>query len=344
MFGVRRFDRVHYLDSGGCAEPPGFVVSVAKSRQLSLERTGCERVLRRQLRRCLPGAVILAGGSGPSRTPGPGFAAELCKSLKSDLFTAAVPVVIVLSDATGPGEQRERTQQNGAIRGLEAGADEVLAASLPEREKHLRLERALERAERDAGIHPLTGLPGSAATDRCLTSKIAAGKSFALCYADLDYFKEFNDRYGYEEGDRAIVLLSIILRDVVRALAPASFVGHIGGDDFVFVVPPEKAARCCDEITRVFDQLAPYQYDSSDRRAGGFLAAGRRGEGQRVPLMRLSIGVASGPPGTFPRPTQAIGLAAKMKRQAKAVPRTAWVSNNCRPVPSPGGHQSKRLP
>ena len=70
----------------------------------------------------------------------------------------------------------------------------------------------------------------------------AAGTSqeFAVCYADLDHFKEFNDRYSYYDGDRVIYLLSRILHDVVKGLlAPAGFVGHIGGDDFIFIIPAD---------------------------------------------------------------------------------------------------------
>ena len=59
---------------------------------------------------------------------------------------------------------------------------------------------------------------------------------FAVCYADLDHFKEFNDRYSYYDGDRVIYILSRVLHDVVRGLLGSDgFVGHIGGDDFIFV-------------------------------------------------------------------------------------------------------------
>ena len=47
------------------------------------------------------------------------------------------------------------------------------------------------------------------------------GQEFAVCYADLDHFKEFNDRYSYYDGDRVIYLLSRILHDVVKGLLGA---------------------------------------------------------------------------------------------------------------------------
>ena len=75
-----------------------------------------------------------------------------------------------------------------------------------------------------------------------------------MCYADLDHFKEFNDRYSYYEGDRVIRILAKILHDVVKGLCGEDgFVGHIGGDDFIFVVPTQRWARPVREIVNVFD-------------------------------------------------------------------------------------------
>src|SRR5881394_1304966 len=68
--------------------------------------------------------------------------------------------------------------------------------------------------------------------------RLTAGDQFAMCYADLDHFKEFNDRYSYYDGDRVIRILAKILHDVVKGMCrEEGFVGHIGGDDFIFVIP-----------------------------------------------------------------------------------------------------------
>ena len=67
---------------------------------------------------------------------------------------------------------------------------------------------------------------------------------FATCYADLDHFKEFNDRYSYYEGDRVIRILAKILHDVVKGMCHEDgFVGHIGGDDFIFIIPMAAVER-----------------------------------------------------------------------------------------------------
>src|SRR3546814_12436194 len=57
---------------------------------------------------------------------------------------------------------------------------------------------------RDVSVHPTTRLPGTAQIERDMAERMRRGQMFAVCYADLDHFKEFNDRYGYNEGDREI--------------------------------------------------------------------------------------------------------------------------------------------
>lgn len=54
--------------------------------------------------------------------------------------------------------------------------------------------------------NPLTQLPGNVPINEHLEFLMEAGEPFAVCYADLDHFKPFNDLYGYRHGDEAIQL------------------------------------------------------------------------------------------------------------------------------------------
>ena len=81
-------------------------------------------------------------------------------------------------------------------------------------------------------------LPGTIDIEAEITRRLHQDAPFAVCYADLDHFKEFNDRYSYYDGDRVIRILAKILHDVVKGMcAEQGFVGHIGGDDFIFIIP-----------------------------------------------------------------------------------------------------------
>jgi GGDEF domain-containing protein len=160
---------------------------------------------------------------------------------------------------------------------------------------------------------------------------------FAVCYADLDHFKEYNDRYSYYEGDRVIRVLARILHDVVKGLCgEQGFVGHIGGDDFIFIVPASAVPEVCGEIVEVFDLLVPVQYSESDRRAGYFFGKDRRGQLHRVPLMTLSIGVVTNERRPFTTASQVSELATEMKAYAKTLTGSVFAVDR-RHLPTPAG-------
>lgn len=248
-------------------------------------------------------------------TAGADGSLQLCKVLKSDAFSGIVPVILNVP----PG------RSDLVIAGLEVGADEVLMEDAVDQERMLRMRMILTRADRDVSVHPTTRLPGTPQIERDITERIRREDIFAVCYADLDHFKEFNDRYGYNEGDGVIKLLSRILRDLVRGHSPGDgFVGHIGGDDFIFVVPIDKMRVICEEIIELFDELIPYQYTEEDRRAGYFLGRDRRGNILWVPLMTLSIGVVTNQQRSFEHTARVSELATEMKSFAKKLPGSVY--------------------
>jgi GGDEF domain-containing protein len=249
-------------------------------------------------------------------------AIEACRVLKADAYTAVIPVIF-LSDA----------DRKASLEAMEAGADEVLTPDMSPEEQAMRLKVTVTSADRDLSVHPSTRLPGTAQIERDITDRIRTGDLFAVCYADLDYFKEFNDRYGYRMGDRVIRLLSLILKDVVKSHAPDGFIGHIGGDDFIFTVPLEHMQVCCEEVLEVFDELIPYQYTEEDRKAGYFLGTDRRGIVHRIPLMTLSIGVVTNEYRKFTHTARVSEIATEMKAYAKTLPGSVYAVDRRRDAP-----------
>jgi diguanylate cyclase (GGDEF)-like protein len=232
------------------------------------------------------------------------------RRLKSDSYTGVVPSVAVTANTAG-----------AFAAGFEAGADEVLRDGLPAPEIEIRLAAVLRRSDRDLYVHPSTRLPGAVEIEADIARRLESGGLFAACYADLDHFKEFNDRYSYYEGDRVIRILAQILHDVVKGQCHEDgFVGHIGGDDFIFMVPLSDVNEVCEEIVSIFDMLIPYQYSEQDRRAGYFFGKDRRGQLHRVPLMTVSIGVVTNERRRFSHAAQVSALATEMKSYAKTLP------------------------
>ena len=293
----------------GRESPSRLVTDFATEKELVLDVVQTPEEVHAIMNRTFPACLVLDAEAeiGP--------VLELCREVKGESFTAIVPVVVLT-----PPDRPELAADS-----LAAGADDVIVTSVSEREKLLRLELVMHRAERDVSVHPTTRLPGTVQIERDIGMRIASGRDFAVCYADLDSFKEFNDRYGYNHGDFVILLLSKILRDVVRGLAPGGFAGHIGGDDFIFNVWTDHLETVCDEIIHLFDELAPYQYTEEDRRAGYFLGKDRRGSIHRVPLMTLSIGVVTSQGREFTHTARVSELSAEMKSYAKTLLGSVYV-------------------
>jgi GGDEF domain-containing protein len=232
-----------------------------------------------------------------------------CARMKRDSFTGVVPAVILANSSS-----------EDLSAAFDAGADEVISDGAPEDQSRRRLESLLARSERDLGVHPSTRLPGAGAIEAEITRRLTGTDKFAVCYADLDHFKEYNDRYSYYEGDRVIRILAKLLHDVVKGICgEAGFIGHIGGDDFIFIIPVDAITETCEEITSTFDLLVPYQYSEHDRRAGYFFGKDRRGVLDRVPLMTLSIGVVTNAQRGVTEAAQISRLATEMKSYAKTL-------------------------
>jgi diguanylate cyclase (GGDEF)-like protein len=284
--------------------PPWVARAIARAG-LAAGVTDAVAVIVDEVRRGRPGLLVF-----DARGELADVVREAVVALKDNAYTAVVPCVVVV-DAAGPAVT--------AL--LDAGADEAIPATGDADEAVARVAAAVRRSERDLAAQPTTRLPASVAIEREIERRIALDLPFAACYADLDHFKEFNDRYGYHEGDRVIRMVARILHDAAVGCAGRdAFVGHVGGDDFMLVLPLDRAAEVCELALEIFDAFVPYQYSDADRRAGYYFGKDRRGQLHRVPLMSLSIGVATTERRRFRSAAEVSKLASEMKSFAKAKP------------------------
>ena len=298
---MRTRQTILFFSPAGCSVPD-FLKRWMDGKGFSVVQVKDAALIEQLVLRSLPALVVIdADGSGPAGL-------ELCARLKGDSYSAIIPLAAVASRHT-----------TDAVKGwFAAGADEVITPLFEPAEQASRLEVMMSRTARDVAVNPSTRLPGTTEIDREIRRRMDRGELFAVCYADLDHFKEFNDRYSYHDGDRVIYILSRILHDVVKGMVSGDgFVGHIGGDDFIVIIPFGAIQAVCAEILDVFDTLIPYQYNEQDRRAGYYFGKDRRGQLHRVPLMTLSIGIVTNQHRRFTHPAQVSELATEMKSYAK---------------------------
>ncbi len=151
---------------------------------------------------------------------------------------------------------------------------------------------AQAQVEMAKGANPLTGLPGNVALEQEIESRMARHDPTAIVYADLDNFKVYNDTYGFKQGDQVIQLLAkILVWAGKRHGAEGSFVGHIGGDDFVLLAHPDQVERICTGVVRCFGRAVRGYYTQQDRTQGCTRGVGRDGSVACFPLVAVSLGV-----------------------------------------------------
>jgi GGDEF domain-containing protein len=288
---------------------PEALVSWLQARSLTLLTLSSADELMSTALRGRPRLIWLDGRGAPE----PVY--DLCRRLKRDSYTGVVPAVISCIDSDAAFADA-----------FAAGADEAIRASTPASELGIRMDVLLRRSDRDSFVHPSTRLPGANEIEKELTRRMDLPNApFAACYADLDHFKEFNDRYSWYDGDRVIRILAKILHDVVKGTCgEEGFVGHIGGDDFLYIIPVAHIGTICPLIIECFDLLVPFQYSEQDRRAGYFFGKDRRGQLHKVPLMTVSIGVVTNERRRFTHAQQISELATEMKSYAKTLPGSVY--------------------
>ena len=232
---------------------------------------------------------------------------EVHRELRRDPRTRYIPVLFVTA---------KRTTAEVAAR-LRNGADDYIAKPFDVDELVARIASALRRAAELRSLNPLSGLPGNLTIAHEIDARLADGSDSACLYVDVDHFKDFNDRHGFARGDEVIGHLADLLSQTVGELGDDTFIGHVGGDDFVVLAPDERSEQLAKDIVARFDASIPALYDAEDRARGWVEAPDRRGRVRRVPFVTVSIGVVPLRPERFASATEVARAAAEMKEVAK---------------------------
>jgi PleD family two-component response regulator len=240
---------------------------------------------------------------------------ELTRILRQDPSMSAVSIILL----TAKGLTADR------LEGLTAGADDYILKPFDVGELLARVRGVLRRTEELKAMSPLTGLPGNVLIEREIERRIEEGRQFAVLYADLDHFKAYNDRYGFARGDELLRATARVLQECSLEIGgPGSFVGHVGGDDFVLVTDPQPARAIAQAAIERFDRETPPLYDPGDASMGYVEGKDRQGRPVRFPLVSLSIGISTTERQRFAHYAEAVALATEMKTFTKRAPGSSW--------------------
>jgi diguanylate cyclase (GGDEF)-like protein len=247
---------------------------------------------------------------------------EVAQRLRKNPQTANTSIIMLTAKALSADK----------VTGLQSGADDYIIKPFDPIELLARVKGTLRRAKEMRNLSPLTGLPGNIRIQEEIERQVREDRPFAVLYSDLDNFKTYNDQKGFVRGDRLIQATARIIQDaVVEFGSSEAFVGHVGGDDFVAVVPPEVAEDVAKRITERFSEQLPDFYDAEDLERGHVRMEDRKGVLQDIPLVAVSVGIASTSRRGFAHYGEAVAVATEMKQFAKRDPGSSYAVDRRQP-------------
>jgi CheY-like chemotaxis protein len=233
---------------------------------------------------------------------------ELSRELRKNFLFRYIPIIMLLPD----GESQDKESL------IYSGCDDYLQKSRLNQELFVKVKLNLTRIARQQDINPLTRLPGQASLLKELQKRIASKSMFALHYADLAKIKDFNQRYGFKKGDEVIKYTgTLIFKALQKFGSPSDLLCHPQNDDFIFITLPDSIDAVAGWITKEFDKNIRSFYDDEDAKRGYLLLKNRKGEIQKIPLLRIYISVVTNECFPYSNVGQIIQVASELRSFAQ---------------------------
>ena len=189
---------------------------------------------------------------------------ELCRTVRDQFATAYTYVVLITSNS----------DKKSIAEGLAAGADDYLTKPFDREElrarvavgrrvieMHREIEAKTRALAREARTDPLTGLPNRRAVEEWAVKQVAGaarhGYPIWVTLADLDSYKPATDLFGHAAGDAMLRAFGEILKKNTRV---SDMCGHMGGDQFIFVISHVSRENMQLVLNRLRDKLAGYDF------------------------------------------------------------------------------------
>jgi len=239
---------------------------------------------------------------------------SLIGELQGDSYFSTLPVIGLISDQLGDEFDWEKYP-----------VDDFLSCPVKYPELFNRITLSIQRIQRVFDNNPLTKLPGNTSIQHAIENVL--GKPMAVCYVDINNFKPYNDTYGFSRGDEVIRMVSRIMSNAVRQSKSGGFAGHIGGDDFVFIVHIEHAEAVCKTILENFNVIVSDMFGEDEKNSGYYMAKDRQGNEQKIPLLGIAIAVVPVNSSEMNHYGKVVEIATELKKQAKKSNESLYLIN-----------------
>ena len=235
---------------------------------------------------------------------------EICEKIRTDEDNKITPIIVVSSNS----DRRHR------LNVLSKSVEYYIKKPVDTDYLYYTVKNLNRLLSINRRISPLTGLPGNIQIHAELKKRISKGEEFSVLYLDLDNFKAYNDVYGFLKGDQIIEFTAQTIMKCVHETFPEnSFIGHIGGDDFIAIVPSIEIDKICQSIIANFDKYVTKFFTEEDAEKGYIEVANRKGIIEQFALTSISIGVVIVEKGRFSNILEIGEVGAQVKHMAKSI-------------------------
>lgn len=235
---------------------------------------------------------------------------ELCKKIRNDDDNSITPVIVVSSNS----------DKEHRIEILKESVEYYIKKPVNAQYLYYTIKNLGRLLSINRRISPLTGLPGNVQIHAELKKRISNRENFSVLYLDLDNFKAYNDVYGFLKGDEIIKYTAdTIVRCVHNYIHEGAFVGHIGGDDFIAIVPILNCDEICKNIIASFDAHVTKFFTEEDVEKGYIEVANRKGIIEQFSLTSISIGAVIADKDRFANILEIGEIGAQVKHVAKSI-------------------------
>lgn len=243
---------------------------------------------------------------------------DICRKIRSNEDNSITPIIIVSSI----------WDLRHTVDALSMSIQYYINKPLDDGYLYHTVKNMLQLIYLNRRMSPLTGLPGNVQIQTEMKRRLLKKEVFAILYFDLDNFKAYNDVYGFSNGDEIIKFTAkIICKSIHNLKDTESFIGHVGGDDFVAIISKNDYDKLCQNIILDFDSQVSNFYTEEDVSRGFVEVANRRGIIEQFPLVSISISVVEVDKDRYKNTLEIGEVSAQIKHQAKAIMGSTYIIN-----------------
>ena len=233
---------------------------------------------------------------------------EVCRELRTTSRTSRIPIIFLT----------QKDERSDRIVGLELGADDYVTKPFDIEELKLRVQNAINAANRVLNIDPTSNLPTGTLIEDHLRNMMRSDKPWAYLDIKIKNFDSFSEVYSFVAGGGVIHFMSLLLGEVVDEVGTLDdFIGHPGRDNFIIVTHTEDVNKLQETLTKRFEDGIKQHYSFIDRERN-YIIVSTGDEESKTDLMSLAIGAVSTKTHHFSDIREITELAAENRRRGKS--------------------------